>query len=178
MEAIAFSRPIDVRRIGDAGFEQTVVADVDERAAVAAAFGILALDRLEARMTISVWNRVGFKLDGRLVADAVQACGVTLEPVPEHIEHRFSLTFLPPESQAAVPLTVAEAEVIVDFDADDPPDPLVGTVLDLGSIAAEQLALSLDPYPRAPDADLAAELGDTGDASQSPFAALSRLKRE
>jgi hypothetical protein len=46
-------------------------------------------------------------------------------------------------------------------------------MLDLGEAAAEQLALALDPYPRAPDAVLP-EIDDTGDAR--PFSALSDLK--
>lgn len=177
MNDIPFSRIIDLRRIGEAGLQETVTADATERAAVAAAFDILDLSRFEATVTISPWNRVGFKVEGRLVADAVQACVVTLEPVPEQIEHPFSLSFLPPETQAAEPRTVAEAEVIVDIDAEDPPDPLTGPLLDLGVIATEQLALALDPYPRAPGATLPAA-PETGadETAQSPFAALAGLK--
>jgi hypothetical protein len=45
---------------------------------------------------------------------------------------------------------------------------------------AEQLALALDPYPRAPGAVLpeAAEAGTPGEAkAESPFAVLESLKR-
>lgn len=178
MDRIPFSRAVDIRRINDSGRIERIVASPEECAAIAASFGILGLEKLEAEMVIKPWNRVGLELDGHLIADAVQACVVTLEPVPERIDQRFSLTFLPPEAQAADPKTVAEAEVIVDVDADDPPDPLVGNTLDLGAIATEQLALALDPYPRAPGADLAAALAESDDASTSPFAALSRLKSE
>lgn len=178
MTGAPFSRLVDIRGIGAAGLRETVAADAGERAAVAADFGILALGRLEAAIVLSVWNRVGLKLDGRLLADAVQACVVTLEPVGEHIDQPFSLTFLPLEAQASEVRTVAEAEVVVDFDADDPPDPLVGPTLDLGAIVIEQLALALDPYPRAPGAELQAEIGDKVDAPPSPFAALTRLKKD
>ncbi|SHG48791.1 Uncharacterized metal-binding protein YceD, DUF177 family [Kaistia soli DSM 19436] len=178
MDRIPFSRPVDIRRINDSGRTEQITASPEERAAIAASFGILGLDKLEARMVIRPWNRVGLELEGRLIAEAVQACIVTLEPVPERIDQRFSLTFLPPEAQAADPKTVAEAEVIVDVDADDPPDPLIGNTLDLGAIATEQLALALDPYPRAPGADLAAALAEDGNGSTSPFAALSQLKRD
>ena len=45
-------------------------------------------------------------------------------------------------------------------------------VLDLGEAAAEQLALSLDPYPRAPGAELP-EVATEAEAN--PFAALRRM---
>ncbi|MBZ9938221.1 DUF177 domain-containing protein [Mesorhizobium sp. BR1-1-16] len=178
MDPIPFSRLVDVRRINESGRTERITANADECAAISTAFGILGLSRLEAEIKIRPWNRVGLELDGRLIAEAVQACVVTLDPVPEQIDQRFSLTFLPPEAQAADPKTVAEAEVIVDVDAEDPPDPLTGNTLDLGAIVTEQLALALDPYPRAAGADLAKALAEDVDGSTSPFAALSQLKRE
>ena len=44
---------------------------------------------------------------------------------------------------------------------DDDVEPLEGVELDVGEIFAQQLALALDPYPRAADADalVARELG-------------------
>ena len=176
MDEVPFSRLVDTRRITESGREEAIVATPEECVAIARSFGILALGRLEAKVTLWPWNRVGLQLDGRLRAEAVQACVVTLEPVAEKIDHTFSLKFLPPETQVAHPKTVAEAEVIVEVDAEDPPDPLEGPMLDLGRILTEQLALALDPYPRAPGADLSAVLGSEADGPSSPFAALSRLK--
>ncbi len=176
MDPVPFSRPIDTRRIPESGRDEVIVATPEECAAIATAFEILAIGRLEARIAIRPWNRVGLELEGRLKAEAVQPCVVTLEPVAERIDHLFSLKFLPPETQAHDPKTVAEAEVIVDIDAEDPPDPLTGPILDLGPIITEQLALALDPYPRAPGADLKTALGSTAGDTSSPFAALARLK--
>ncbi len=176
MDPVPFSRPIDTRRIPESGRDEVIVATPEECAAIASAFEIIGIGRLEARIAVKPWNRVGLQLEGRLRAEAVQACVVTLEPVAERIDHAFSLKFLPPETQAHDPKTVAEAEVIVDIDAEDPPDPLTGPLLDLGPVITEQLALALDPYPRAPDADLKAALGTDADGPSSPFAALARLK--
>lgn len=178
MDALPLSRPFDTRRLGDAPLFERIDTTPEERAALAKAYELLALERLDADLTVSPWQRVGVKVSGRLVADLVQACVVTLEPVPQHLDHAFELAFLPPQDKVADPKTVAEAEVIVAYDEDDPPDPLLGPVIDLGAIVAEQLALGIDPYPRAPGADLAAEIGDASDASPSPFAALAGLKRD
>ncbi len=178
MDPIPFSRPVDTRRITESGRVDLITASAEECAAIAASFGILGVGRLEAKITLRPWNRVGLELEGRLKAEAVQGCVLTLEPVTERIDHPFSLKFLPPEATTADPKTVAEAEVIVDVDAEDPPDPLTGPMLDLGPVVTEQLALALDPYPRAPGAELSAVIGPGPDGPSSPFAALSRLKGE
>jgi uncharacterized metal-binding protein YceD (DUF177 family) len=65
---------------------------------------------------------------------------------------------------------------------DDDVEPLRGTQIDLGEMLAEELALALDPYPRAPDADILVSeaLGPNisfGSAEpDSPFAALEQLQ--
>ncbi|MGC9269929.1 MAG: DUF177 domain-containing protein, partial [Acidiphilium sp.] len=57
----------------------------------------------------------------------------------------------------------------------DAPDEIVadGTIIDLGVILVEQLALALDPYPRKAAAALPA---DQTSHHRSPFAALARLR--
>jgi hypothetical protein len=53
--------------------------------------------------------------------------------------------------------------------------------IDLGEVVVEQLALTLDPYPRAPGAvfDPAALPGyEAPEAEVSPFAALVKLKTQ
>ncbi|MEO1613255.1 MAG: DUF177 domain-containing protein, partial [Pseudomonadota bacterium] len=74
------------------------------------------------------------------------------------------------------------AEIDVDFEGDDPPEPL-GDGVDIGAVALEALALGVDPYPRAENAAFApvaaAPPGAApleGDAPK-PFAALAALKK-
>jgi len=63
-----------------------------------------------------------------------------------------------------------------DIDPDEPDEvPYDGTAIDLGEAATEQLGLALDPYPRMPGA-MPPEVED--DVSDSPFAALARVRRE
>ena len=57
---------------------------------------------------------------------------------------------------------------------DDEPDPIVDGKIDLGALAAEFLALGLDPYPRKPGAEFAAPVAEEDD--DSPFAPLDHFK--
>jgi hypothetical protein len=77
--------------------------------------------------------------DGLLRARVVQTCVLSLDPFESAIEERFALRFVPEGSESPT----------IDPDAIDE-IPYRGTMIDLGEAAAEQLALALDPYPRAP----------------------------
>jgi hypothetical protein len=61
-------------------------------------------------------------------------------------------------------------------DGPDDPDEIESAdgIADLGEAVAEQLALALDPYPRAPDAELPPEANDE---AAGAFAALAALRR-
>jgi len=53
--------------------------------------------------------------------------------------------------------------------------PYLGASIDLGEATVEQLALTLDPYPRKPDAVLPEE--ELPDAVVHPFAALAACRK-
>lgn len=174
MSKLPFSHPVDVGRLGAQTRTEKLAADREERIAVAADLGILAVDRLEADVELSRWRGSGVKVEGVLRAAVDQACVVTLQPVRQVIEEPFSRLYLPPEAMARDPKSRAEAEVIVAFDEDDPPEPLEAPSIDVGEVLVEQLALALDPYPRAPGAEL--EIGESAGEASSAFAALSKLR--
>ena len=162
-----FSRPFRLEKLGNAPVTESLRARPEERAALAARLDLLALDRLEAELTLS-WRAAGTLLEvsGSFSAEVVQRCVVTLEPVPARIEEAVHLQFTAASSKAAGP-----EEEPTDPDA---PEPLPPEGLDLGEEVAQLLSLALDPYPRAPGADLPPEATDeTG----SPFAELKALKK-
>lgn len=176
MTELSLTRNVDISHLGNAGVKQHIVANDTERLSLQKDFDLLGFETLEADLDIKPWGPKGVKVEGRLRADLVQACIVTLQPVPAHIDHRFSLSFLPADAIAEDPKTVAEAEVIVIYDEEDPPEPLEGHSIDFGPILAEQLALALDPYPRAPGAMLPDAVEEGAENPASPFAALSKLR--
>ncbi|MGH6717861.1 MAG: YceD family protein [Alphaproteobacteria bacterium] len=166
-----FVRRVDVEALAD-GASRTIdlAATAEERALLARRFGLLALDRFEAKVTLRRSGRV-VRADIAIAADVVQQCVVTLEPIGATVAEHLVVTFQPQSSRAVV-----EVDVDVDVDDDDPPEPLVGHAAELGEPAAEALGLVLDPYPRKPDVAFEG-WSDSGDEGpEGPFAALARLK--
>lgn len=164
-----FSRPIRLNEIGDGSRERTVEADEAERKALARRFGLLALDRLESKLHV-VPEANSWLVTGTLIADLEQPCVATGEPVPANLEAPFAVRFVRD-------LASAEAEEIELSDEDCDLIELEGEKIDLGETVAQSLALNLDPYPRAPDADARLkELGVLSEEDTGPFAALKALK--
>lgn len=162
------------------GFE--IEADPEERAALARRFDLLSLKAFSAKGRIEVFEGGrSARLEGHIVADVVQACVVTLEPVAAHVEDDFCLLFARDAGAGGADAKGAEMEIAAGPEDEDAPEPLPEAGIDVGEAAAECLGLALDPYPRAADADealaaLSAEEEDTAPAS--PFAELERLKRK
>lgn len=170
-----FSRPVPVDRLGEVEIPEEISAELGERVAFARRFGLLSLDRLSATLRL---ERAGarnlVRVAGRLAAEVTQICVVTLEPVGAHLEKDFTLRY---DLDAAAAQGEGEAggarEVVVEPEAEEPPEPVGPHGIDLGEAVAQQLAIALDPYPRAPGAALPEEPR----AAEGPFAALESLKR-
>lgn len=167
-----FSRLQSVTSLPAKGVTVVLSADESERAALAADMDIVAVDTLEATFLVAPWRKHGVKVTGEVRGTVRQACVVTLEPVPETIVEAVEVTYLPESEIGPV-----SDEIEIDPDADDPPEPLPGNAIDLGAVAAEHLALGLDPYPRAPGVAFEGHVEDDGSADRAnPFAALAALK--
>lgn len=159
-----FSRPLSPARVSAAGLGMKITADAAECAALAKRFGLPAIAALACRFTLRP-ARVGgaYEAVGELEAVVTQICVISLDPFEAIVTEKFSLLFVPEETEEENPDPDAVDEV-----------PFVDGMLELGEAAAEQLALALDPYPRKPGATLDDAGGDDG---ANPFAALARLKR-
>jgi uncharacterized metal-binding protein YceD (DUF177 family) len=99
----------------------------------------------------------------------VQLCIVSLEPVTERLDKPFTLVVLPPDGALS--------------DDPDGPDEIQADAtghFDLGEALAEELSLSLNPYPRKAGAHLplAPEEAVEADeaAPRNPFAKLAALR--
>lgn len=172
-EIAPFSRPFAWERVQPKGTEVTLDADGGECRALADALGILSVGSVHADLLVAPWRRTGFRITGEVVAEVEQACVVTLDPVPEMVREPVTATFLPPSE-----ITVPEGEEIeIDVDAEDPPEPIDGSTIDLGVLVSEFVAIGLDPYPRRPGAEFTPLIEDDGsDDAGDPFAALASLK--
>ncbi len=168
------TRPVDVARLPAHPVE--IVANATERARIAAAYDLQAVKDFHATVELFPGPRGSVKVEGRVVADIVQTCVVSLVAVEAHIDEPLALRFVRPEDAPAVPK--AGAEILVDADRPDPPEIIEGPTIDIGAVAEEAFALAIDPYPRAPDATLPKELeSGAGGAADSPFAILAGLRK-
>lgn len=148
-----------------------LAADEAARTRIARWLDLPSIGRLEGRVELKPWLD-GAELKGRWRAELEQTCGVTAEPLAASPSGSFVLRVLPADSPHA---PTAESDVAVDPEADDPPDVLEGEDIDVAAYLVEQLALELDPFPRAPGAEFTPP---EEVAEPSPFAKLAALKRE
>ena len=146
--------------------------DANERAAIAADLGLIALYSLDLTGEIRPAGRDEMLLEATLTASADQACGISLAPVPAKLSETVRRRYV-------AGLEMPEGEEI-EMPEDDSVEPMPDEI-DLAEIATEALALALPLYPRAPGAEFADGLhaaeGVTplSDADLKPFAGLQGL---
>lgn len=167
MTAPEFARPLRADTIGDEARAVEIVADEAERAALARRFGLIAIERLSARFTIRR-DAQGIAAEGRVEAALTQACSVTGDPLPATIDEPVSLRFVEgDDAQDEVELDEGDVDII----------PCDGGAIDLGEVAAETMALALDPFVRGPNAEAALKAaGVISEEEARPPGALAGLK--
>ena len=141
---LPFRRPVPVRtrsRRQPLPFDLT--AEPRDKPEIAEFFGLEALCSLGFRGEILPVGEDEWRVEGRLQAEVVQICVVTLAPVTNRIEEDVARTYVP-EEEFSLP-----DEIDFDPESEDEPEPY-GMSIDLGQLALESLSLALDPYPRAP----------------------------
>jgi uncharacterized metal-binding protein YceD (DUF177 family) len=165
-----FAHRLTLDRIRD-GERIDLVADNEERRAIAERLDLESLERLEAHASLARDGET-IRVAGRVAASLEQRCVVTGEPVAAHVDEAFEIAFVPEPRTAAddeVELRPEDCDVIFHD----------GAAIDLGAAIADTLALSLDPYPRCASAETALrEAGVLSEEEAGPFAILARLKKD
>lgn len=163
------SHPVRRDHVPSGGSAVVLEADGAARAALARHLDISAVAALRAELAVRPWRGDGLTVEGRLTAEVVQTCVVTLEPVTNAIDTTIADYYAPdPEAAARAEPSAPDADDI---------EPLIGGRVDLGALVVEHLSLALDPYPRRPGVafqDIEADT-DRQDA-ESPFARLGALR--
>ena len=156
-----------------------------EREALTERFGLVSLEAFSVIWSTRSWRRNGVKLSGRVIADYVQSCVVTLEPLPVHLDEAFEINCLPEDS---IERLEENGELILAFDDQDGPEPIVDGRIDLGELASQYLATAIDPYPksaaaranlnaRSPANGVSDENRAEAGSERKPFAVLEQLKK-
>ena len=140
-----FSRPVGVEKVDRRGVIRNIEADAAEREALARRFDLISIESLAAHVRLkAVRGGSAIRLDAHVDAVVTQRCVVTLGPVPATVSSDFVLLFTTEKEGEEVDLAF-EDEIV---------EPLDGNEIDIGEAVAQELAVALDPYPRAPGASL------------------------
>ena len=177
-QQVEFSRLVSPEALSEDQSLRRIEATEDERKALAARFGLLSLDRLEATLHLRRPGRGRLiRVTGHFEAEVTQACVVSLEPVRGQVSGEVALVYSLERGSGEDP-----RQLDVPVEGEDPPEAIGPEGLDLGEAVAQILAVALEPYPRAPGVRSAqTEWGcDESDreASGGVFAQLEVLKRK
>jgi len=165
-------RIYNLGRLARAGDEVTIIAKPDELLRIAQWAEVRALDALTARIGLRRLSDVRFNYEAELRAEVTQDCVVTLEPVHAVVERTLRRELHYDESSSP------ESQVSVDPEpeADDVREEIASLHYDLAAPLLEELALAIDPYPRAPGVTFSPPSDQDG-SPESPFAVLKNLKK-
>ena len=166
--SVEFARPQRVDTIGDDARTIEIDADAQERAALAKRFDLIGIERLTGKFTIRR-DAAGIVAEGRVTAAVTQACSITGDPLPATVDEPVALRFVAEEDSGQDEVELGDSDIDV--------IPHDGGTIDLGEVAAETMALALDPFPRGPNAEVVLkEAGVLSEEQAGPFGALAGLK--
>lgn len=146
-----------------------------ERARIAEALGILAVERLSFKGALTPRGRRDWSLEADLDARVVQPCVITTEPVATDLSERVERIYL------------SEMPEVEGDDIEMPADDRIEALppaLDLDAVLGEALSLALPTYPRAPGAAFGAAhyaapgVAPLTEEAVRPFAGLAALLKK
>lgn len=130
------------------GLDVEIIATRGERAAIQAALDIEDITHFVAEMVATPVIDGSVAVRGRVRAMVTRTCVVTLKNFDSEIDEEFDELF----RLQTNPEAPGRAQVTIDIDDPGDSETFTDDKIDLGNLAFEVLALTLDPYPHAPDA--------------------------
>jgi len=166
--SVEFARPQRVDTIGDDARTIEIDADAQERAALAKRFDLIGIEKLTGKFTIRR-DAAGIVAEGRVAAAVTQACSITGDPLPAAVDEPVALRFVAEEDAGQDEVELGDSDIdVIPYD---------GGTIDLGEVAAETMALALDPFPRGPNAEVVLkEAGVLSEEQAGPFGVLAALR--
>src|ERR1700724_2255187 len=169
-----WSVPVLVAQLPDTGLHREIEADPVARETMADIAGLREILSASASLDLTPEKAGRVHVAGRVRARIGQTCVVTLDPIENDIDEAIDLMFAPPEQIPALADLVDDDDES-DVEIPDPPEPIIGGVIDLGRLATDVLFLGVDPYPRKLGAVFEPQIV-AADPEDHPFAALKALK--
>jgi uncharacterized metal-binding protein YceD (DUF177 family) len=165
-----------VAQVPETGLHRNLTASPAERQAMAELAGLRDIPSAEANFDVVPKSGGRVHVTGRVRARVGQTCVVTLDPIESEIDEEVDLTFAPEAEARRLADLIEEGQDDAEpAEVADPPEAIVGGIIDLGRIATDALYLAIDPYPRKPGAVFETEVV-APDPEDHPFAALKALQ--
>ncbi|QDG78194.1 DUF177 domain-containing protein [Labrenzia sp. PHM005] len=182
-ETFPYTFKVNAAQVVDKDQRIEVVPGERDLAAIAKAYDLDGIESLKADLLLKPYRKAGLRVVGSIKASVRRTCVVSLEPFVQEFNLDIDRTFEPHSSRPRKIKDLNEdGEIEIDLESLDPPDVITDGVLDLGAVICEELALTIDPFPRKPgvefeggDSDEVVESAE-GEQKPSPFAALGALK--
>jgi len=181
-----WSHFIDSDKIDVKPHEVKIEANTAQRKALCHRLGVQEIKHLSAGLTVQR-NQVNksIEIEGKITADLTQSCVITADSVEEHVEEVLQAWYA--DTSGAVSLSKAKRDRLPDIEkAEQPiieevddPEPVINGKIDLGELVTQHLSLSLNPYPRAKNAEWPETTNEDDEESalyDNPFAALKEWK--
>lgn len=172
---IEFSRLFHVESFKQKPHTLSIEANEEECQALAERFGILKVKSFKADLKLKPGIDDIINLSGTIQADVSQQCVISGDQINISVTAPLNLDFS--ESHSYDHINDVDE---VDFQEEQPPEPIENGVIDLGEVTSQYLSMELDPYPRTPglafdDYSKGNQLNEDEKAPH-PFAALAELK--
>ena len=173
---LEFSRPVTADKIGADLMSLECEAKEDELTSLGARFDLISLESIMFSLKFKRRESTGIiEAAGRLAAVGFQKCVVTLEPVKFELDQPILWNFFDK-------ISVGQ-RADIDIEMPEAAESIENNQIDFGELAAQQLAILLDPYPRAPGAEIPADGLWFGEIDRNiddnkPFSVLGQLKHK
>jgi len=157
--------------------------NASEKRTLAGALEVVQVQSLIADIDLKYLGNGRVSAKGNLIANILQSCVVTLEPIECKIEETIDLQYWPEVSSDAKKNIDGDGESIIDPLGEDEPEYYTGSEINLARLVFESLSSAINPYPKKPGASLdwiENSPGEyAGDATaDNPFAALNKLRTD
>ena len=160
-----FSRIIPLSDVGTSEITEEYTASADELETLAKRFHVVSIGFFKLQATVAYIRDGEYSLNGKISASVTDKSVISLEPVSYEVSDSFKTIF-----------SKYTEETDDNFDIDSPDTEILESdEIDAGKIAAEYLALSLDPFPHK-EGEVFEYKGQNSAESNNPFAELQKLK--
>jgi len=168
---VLFTHYLDLSVMAQAGGDEYFEVPERDRAAIAKAFSVDAIEDLAARLHVTRISTNEFAVAGNLKATVLQSCVVTLQPIRTRFDLDVSRHYrvVPPAWRRKEPSIL---DVTMD---EEETETVPSSSVDVASPVLEELSLAIDPYLKAEGAEFESTENESL-REESPFAVLKALK--